>query len=93
MTDQQRLVYTVGEVAELLRVGKNRVYEMVAAGRIPAIKWSDQAIGIPRQSLEQYLVEEAARQQQERQGPSELATPLARTALKSMRRNRARTAS
>lgn len=60
------LVYTVEEVAELLGRAPYVVYEMVATGRIPAIKWGPRSTMIPRQALEQYLVEEAFRQQSER---------------------------
>lgn len=81
------LGYTVKETAALLGVGSNRVYEMVAGGRIPAIKWSDRAIFIPKAALEQYLVEEAFRQQADRQQPSELSIALARTPLRRRKAN------
>lgn len=81
------LGYTVAELADLLHVGVNRVYELVAGGRIPAIKWSERAIFIPKAALEQHLVNEAFRQQAERQQPTELAIALARTPL---RRRKAR---
>lgn len=82
------LVYSVAEVAELLRMGENRVYEMVAGGRIPAIKWGDRSICIPRQALAQYLVDEAFRQQTARQQPSDIATALARVTQPGNRRRR-----
>lgn len=81
MSAASPLVYSVAEVAELLRVGENKVYEMVAGGRIPAIKWGDRSICVPRQALEQYLVDEAFRQQAARLQPPELATALTRTPL------------
>lgn len=86
---EQPLVYSVPAVAELLGVGTNKVYEMVAGGRIPAIKWGDRSICIPRRALEQYLVEEAFRQQAERQQPTELAIALARTPLRRNVKSRA----
>lgn len=81
------LVYTVAEVAELLHKSENTIYEMVAGGRIPAIKWSDHSICVPKAALEQYLVEEAFRQQSDRQQPSELAIALARTPIRRRKAN------
>lgn len=77
------LAYTVVELAELLQKSPNSIYEMVAGGRIPAIKWSDRSICIPKAALEQYLVQEAFRQQQDRFGDAvpgliEPALPLGR---------------
>ena len=31
-------LYTVTEVAEILKVGKNRVYDLIKAGLLPALK-------------------------------------------------------
>jgi excisionase family DNA binding protein len=70
------LVYSAPEAAEAIGVGENKIYELVAGGRIPAIKWGPKIIVIPRQALEQYLTEEAFRQQRDRQGTSAVPTTL-----------------
>lgn len=80
-----RLVYTAAEAAEAIGVGENRIYELVAAGRIPAIKWGPRQIVIPKLALEEFLVAEAFRQQEERRQPSELSVPLVRTQIRRQR--------
>lgn len=69
--ESQDAPYTAAEVAELLRVGEPRVYELVASGQMPAIKLSERAIRIPRGAFQKWLDDEAFRQQAERRGPSE----------------------
>lgn len=55
-----RLVLSVTEAAELLGVGRNHLYDMVADGQIPHIRLG-RLIKIPRSSLESWLLEQAAR--------------------------------
>ena len=70
------LVFSVPEAAEAIGVGEAKVYELVAGGRIPAIKWGPKTIIIPRQALENFLTEEAIRQQRDRAGTSAVPTTL-----------------
>lgn len=49
-----RLTYTVPEAAHALGVGKNRVYDLIAAGDLPAVKFG-RVIRIPKTSLEEWL--------------------------------------
>ncbi len=50
----QKLTYTVLETAKLLGVGKNSVYEGVANGTIPAIRFGGRWI-IPKFALHRWL--------------------------------------
>jgi excisionase family DNA binding protein len=70
------LVYSVPEAAEAIGVGESKIYELVAGGKIPAIKWGPKSIVIPRAALEQFLTEEAIRQQRDRAGTSAVPTTL-----------------
>lgn len=49
-----RLTYTVPEAAHALGVGKNRVYDLIASGDLPAVKFG-RVIRIPKTSLEEWL--------------------------------------
>lgn len=49
-----RLTYTVPEAAHALGVGKNRVYDLIAAGDLIAVKFG-RVIRIPKTSLETWL--------------------------------------
>lgn len=66
--DRETLVYTAAQAAAAIGVGENKIYELIAGGHIPAIKWSERSIVIPKRALEQFLVDEAFRQQRQRQG-------------------------
>lgn len=50
-------ILTVAEVAELLYVGKNRVYELLASGELKGFRlghiWK-----IPKESLEIYIIKQ-----------------------------------
>ncbi|MBW3591044.1 MAG: helix-turn-helix domain-containing protein [Actinobacteria bacterium] len=48
------MVYTVEEVAELLRIGRSAAYEAVRRGQIPALRFG-RRLRIPRSALDQLL--------------------------------------
>ncbi|MBC7105399.1 MAG: helix-turn-helix domain-containing protein [Firmicutes bacterium] len=50
--------YTVAEVARLLRVRKSYVYELVAQGRLCALRLSERRIRIPQEALQEFLEQE-----------------------------------
>ena len=50
----ERLLYSVREVAELLSLGRVKVYELLATGKIESVKL-DGSRRIPRDSLEAYI--------------------------------------
>lgn len=52
------LVLSVAEAAHLLGVGRNHLYDMVAAGEIPHVRFG-RLIKIPRASLEEWLATQA----------------------------------
>lgn len=52
------LVLSVSEAARLLGVGRNHVYEMVAEGTIPHVRFG-RLIKIPRSELERWLSTQA----------------------------------
>ena len=47
------LVYTVAEVAKLLKVNRTSVYELINKGELPAVKVG--SLKIRRKTLENYL--------------------------------------
>lgn len=52
------LVLSVAEAAHLLGVGRNHLYDMVAAGEIPHVRFG-RLIKIPRVALEEWLDQQA----------------------------------
>lgn len=48
------------EVAPLLGISRGRIYQLIAAGEVPAVKIGG-AIRIPRQAWEQWLAEQRDR--------------------------------
>lgn len=53
--------YTVSEVAKMLRVRKGYVYELVAQGRLRALKLSERRIRVSQEALEEFIRQETAR--------------------------------
>jgi len=54
MFNQYGDVVTVGELAKMLKVGRNTAYELVRAGFIPCVKIGRQ-IRIAKNSISQYI--------------------------------------
>lgn len=52
---QERLIYSVQEVAKLLHSSPNYIYALIEKGVLPAIKLG--SIKIPKTSLEKFLIE------------------------------------
>jgi excisionase family DNA binding protein len=50
--------YTVAEVARMFRIRKSYVYEMIAQGRLRAIKLSERRIRVPHEALEEFVRQE-----------------------------------
>lgn len=48
------LVLTVGQVSEILGIGRNKAYEIVRAGKIRSVRIGH-TIRIPKDSLTEYL--------------------------------------
>jgi len=55
---QETLLLNVPEAAKLLRLGRNRTYELVAEGRLAAVRVG-RTIRIPRQAIEVFIANEA----------------------------------
>jgi excisionase family DNA binding protein len=49
-----KLVYTVKEVANILNIGLNKAYELIAQGKIPAVRVGRKFL-VPKHSLESWL--------------------------------------
>jgi excisionase family DNA binding protein len=49
-----RLLYSIREAAELLSIGRVKLYELVAAGRIESVRL-DGSRRIPREALEEFI--------------------------------------
>jgi excisionase family DNA binding protein len=54
LTNGVPLLMTVEEAAELLRLGRTRMYELVMSGRIVSVKVGRRRL-IPRKSLEEFV--------------------------------------
>lgn len=54
-------VYMVEEVASLLRVSKNLVYDLIDGFEMPHVRWGPRNIRIPRRPFEKWLDQEAER--------------------------------
>jgi excisionase family DNA binding protein len=51
----EKLVYTVHEAAEVLKVGRNKAYEMIQQDMIPYIRVGRRIL-VPKKALEQWLL-------------------------------------
>lgn len=60
--------YTAPEVAQILRVKKAYIYELVATGRLKAIRLSERRLRIPEEAIKEYLEAEYAKQEKSRAG-------------------------
>lgn len=54
-------MYTVPEVARILRVKKGYIYELIYQGRLRAIKLSERRIRVPQKALEEFIEKESGR--------------------------------
>lgn len=57
------LLLKVTEAAKLLQLGRDRIYELVASGRLPALHFG-RTIRIPRDALARFIESECARDDQ-----------------------------
>lgn len=48
-------LYTVREVAKILRVRRGYVYELIAQGRLKAVRISERRTRIPESTLKEFL--------------------------------------
>ena len=53
------LLLKVNEAAKLLQIGRDRIYELVASGRLPALHFG-RTIRIPRDALVRFIEAECA---------------------------------
>ena len=56
LLDGRKAVYTPEEVSQILRIGRNKVYDLLTLGEIPCIRLG-RAIRIPRQAILRFLGE------------------------------------
>jgi excisionase family DNA binding protein len=54
----KRLTLSVRETAEALGIGRNRAYDLIAAGVIPSVRLG-RSIRVPIETLEAWLLKEA----------------------------------
>lgn len=50
----ESLLLRVDEVAELLKIGRTRTFELIAAGELPVVRIG-RAVRVPRHDLERWL--------------------------------------
>jgi excisionase family DNA binding protein len=51
------LMLTVREAAEILRLGRDRTYQLIHEGRLPAIRLG-RSIRVPREALDRFIQKE-----------------------------------
>jgi len=56
------LVYTVDEVAEILRLGKSTIYKMVEEGKLPTVPLDMNRVLIPAHAIKALIQGEGAKQ-------------------------------
>ena len=56
MQQEDKLVYSVIEMAALLGIGRSKAYELVRSGTIPSLKLGRRIV-IPKLALSQFLAE------------------------------------
>lgn len=61
------LVYTVKQTARVLQISETLCYGLVRSGKLPALRWGERAVRIPREGLGAWLLSEA---QKTDQGPT-----------------------
>lgn len=49
---------TVPEAAEELRIPRNRCYDLIAVGDLPAVRIGERSIRVNRRELERFLLED-----------------------------------
>jgi len=54
-------VYTVSEVAKILRVRKNFVYELIYTGRLIAVRLSERRFRVTEEALQEFMKQEEGR--------------------------------
>ena len=57
------LLLKVNEAAKLLQLGRDRIYELVASGRLPALYFG-RTIRIPRDALARFIESECGKRDQ-----------------------------
>lgn len=60
-----RIAYRPPEAGRLLGVGRNRIYELIASGEIPAVRLGS-ALLIPRVGLERWIADRARLESEQR---------------------------
>ena len=57
--DEQKLVYTVPEVAKKIGIARGEAYKLARSGRIPTIRIGEKRIIVPVQAFENWLSQRA----------------------------------
>jgi len=58
--ENEPLLLTPRDLGRLLRLGRNKTYELIASGTIPVLRFG-RAIRIPRLAMEEWIVEQSRR--------------------------------
>jgi excisionase family DNA binding protein len=90
--DLSALALTPAEVAVVIRCGINEVYRLIGTGTLPAIRWGEKNLIVPRRALDDFLNEEAVRQQRARQEEQLPTLPVRRAVASVPSTRRRRTA-
>ena len=56
MEQENRLVYSIIEMAELLGIGRSKAYELVRSGTIPSLRLGRRIV-VPKLALSRFLAE------------------------------------
>lgn len=72
----KRLLLRPNEAADLLAVGRSKLYELIAAGEVPSMKIG-KSLRVPAAALEQWVAEHAASAVEDAATPATTAETLA----------------
>ena len=53
----EKLLLTVAETAELLNIGKNRVYELIYSEQLCSVRFGSRVLRVPRSAVERFVEE------------------------------------
>lgn len=55
LSPTKKLYLTIGDVAQLLQVGRSTAYLMVEKGELPSVRIGKKLIRVPRNALDEYF--------------------------------------
>jgi excisionase family DNA binding protein len=53
--DLEPILLDVAQTAKVLSLGKDKVYDLIASGKLPSIRLGERCVRVPRHLLEQWI--------------------------------------